>query len=286
MASNHWIKLWNEILDDPKMGRLPDNVYRRCIELFLMAGEIDRGGNLPDTDAIAWRLRVMDDDALQDELSHLEKVGIIKQTKPGWVVVNFAERQRARTATERKQLERQRKATTEPAELYNVTETSPERHGDVTETSQSCHDDVTEYVTKRDTDKIREDKIRLDESRVDTKTQNAAADLVTFFSSQTNKSPRGVGDMANWQMQCETILEMSNNDPERAKALMSEAIIILEDKSYRYKSPGSLVATIEGQLKPRKRNYNGRNQSEQTRNPAEPKFADEYPELAAKFTPH
>jgi hypothetical protein len=264
MASNHWIKLWNEILDDPKMGRLPDNVYRRCIELFLMAGEIDRGGNLPDTDAIAWRLRVMDEDALQDELSHLEKVGIIKQTKSGWVVVNFAERQRARTATERKQLERQRKATTEPAELYNVTETSPERHGDVTETSQSCHDDVTEYVTKRDTDKIREEKIRLDESRVDKKTQKAAANLCTFFIQQTGKTPNGIGDLGKWELSCETIIELAGGDEAKAQALVSEAILILEKNRYTYKSPSSLVNTIKKQLEPPKeRNYNGSTKTHQ-----------------------
>lgn len=53
MAAKYWIKLYHEILHDPKMGRLPDNLWRRCIELFLLAGELgaevdeDDKGHLP-----------------------------------------------------------------------------------------------------------------------------------------------------------------------------------------------------------------------------------------------
>lgn len=36
-----WIKLYTEILNDPKMGRLTDRQYRTCINLFLDAdGEL------------------------------------------------------------------------------------------------------------------------------------------------------------------------------------------------------------------------------------------------------
>ena len=57
MASRYWIKLYHEILDDPKMGRLPDALFRRAIELFLIAGENGRDGGLPALADIAWRLR-------------------------------------------------------------------------------------------------------------------------------------------------------------------------------------------------------------------------------------
>ena len=39
MPSKYWIKLYHEVLDDPKMARLPDRLYRRCIEVFLLAGK-------------------------------------------------------------------------------------------------------------------------------------------------------------------------------------------------------------------------------------------------------
>ena len=57
MASKYWIKLYHEILDDPKMGRLPDALFRRAIEFFLIAGERGREGDLPPLADIAWRLR-------------------------------------------------------------------------------------------------------------------------------------------------------------------------------------------------------------------------------------
>ena len=39
MKTRIWIKLYLEILDDPKMDLLPDWLWRRAIELFLLAGE-------------------------------------------------------------------------------------------------------------------------------------------------------------------------------------------------------------------------------------------------------
>ena len=34
-----WIKLYVDMLDDPRMGRLPGDIWKRAIELFLVAGE-------------------------------------------------------------------------------------------------------------------------------------------------------------------------------------------------------------------------------------------------------
>jgi hypothetical protein len=47
VAARFWIKLYLEILDDPKMGRLPDHLWRRAVELFLLAGRAGNDGALP-----------------------------------------------------------------------------------------------------------------------------------------------------------------------------------------------------------------------------------------------
>ena len=92
-AKSHWIKLYTEILDDPKMGTLPDRLYRRVIELFLLAGVNRENGNLPDLQTIAWRLRLSIDE-LSSDLAAIEKTGIITEAEPyRWVVSKFAERQ-------------------------------------------------------------------------------------------------------------------------------------------------------------------------------------------------
>ena len=57
MGSKYWIKLYHELLDDPKMGTLPADLWQFVVGLFLLAGEIDCNGTLPNVTKIAWRLR-------------------------------------------------------------------------------------------------------------------------------------------------------------------------------------------------------------------------------------
>ena len=55
-SNNYWMKLWFDILRDPKMGMLRDRLWRRVIELFLLAGQQGEDGLLPDVPTIAWQL--------------------------------------------------------------------------------------------------------------------------------------------------------------------------------------------------------------------------------------
>lgn len=110
MASKYWIKLYHEILEDPKMGKLPDNLWRRAIELFLLAGDLDLEGELLDTEGIAWRLRLPSNETLQEELQALRKCNIVTQLDNGnWFVAHFAKRQEAVDGAERVRKFRERK---------------------------------------------------------------------------------------------------------------------------------------------------------------------------------
>ena len=42
----HWIKLWPELLYDPKMAQLDDHLWRVAVSCFLLAGEVDQHGGL------------------------------------------------------------------------------------------------------------------------------------------------------------------------------------------------------------------------------------------------
>lgn len=105
--ADYWLKLYMEILDDPKMATLPDRLWRRAIELFLIAKRINKEGELPDTAGIAWMLR-LDSDDLDLDLKQLATTGIINKTITGWFVVNFKKRQASATSTERVKEFRQR----------------------------------------------------------------------------------------------------------------------------------------------------------------------------------
>lgn len=87
-----WIKLFVELLDDPKMGRLPDWLWRRAIELFLLAGENGNDGLLPPVEDMAWRLRISPE-KLTEALQALSQVGVVHETPAGWMVTHFKDRQ-------------------------------------------------------------------------------------------------------------------------------------------------------------------------------------------------
>lgn len=143
MASTYWIKLYYEILDDPKMGRLPDHIWRRSIEMFLMAGEAGNGGYLPSVQDIAWRLRTTDADVTEC-LEALCAVGIADVTPEGdWIVTHFADRQDAPSNAERQQRYRERK---QKANYYSNGESNEPRNETVTKRNADIDIDIDKDI--------------------------------------------------------------------------------------------------------------------------------------------
>ena len=108
--------MWLEIIDDPKMGRLPDWLWRRAIELFLLAGENGNDGLLQPVTDLAWRLRTPEE-KLTESLVALSEVGVVHETPRGWVVTHFKERQEPVSSTERVRLFRQRERNDDETEV-------------------------------------------------------------------------------------------------------------------------------------------------------------------------
>lgn len=120
MASKYWLKLYHEMIDDPKVARLPDSSYRRFIECLLLAGELDEDGYLPPVEAMAWRLR-LNETTLAQDLSRLALAGLVEiKCEDGcehWFVTKFAERQAKSTdATRMKEYRKRKKRETEKKE--------------------------------------------------------------------------------------------------------------------------------------------------------------------------
>ena len=87
-----WIKLWVEMLSDPKVARLDDHRYRRFIEVLLLAGYQDGEGELPPMTDAAW-LTHLTEEELTAELQDLTTTGLICKSDTGWLVKNFSKRQ-------------------------------------------------------------------------------------------------------------------------------------------------------------------------------------------------
>ena len=93
MTTRFWVKLYIEILDDPKMGRLGNHLWRRAVELFLLAGREGNDGTLPPVEEMVWTLRLSEDKVLED-LHGLAEVGVVHEAELGrWSVTHFKERQ-------------------------------------------------------------------------------------------------------------------------------------------------------------------------------------------------
>jgi hypothetical protein len=102
MSGRFWIKLYHEILDDPKMGKLSDHLWRRAVELFLLAGRKGTDGTLPAICDLAWALRDVESEVVAD-LINLSQFNVTSLGDDGsWSVTHFQERQDKDTPSERK----------------------------------------------------------------------------------------------------------------------------------------------------------------------------------------
>jgi len=139
MSSMPWIKIYTDILDDHKLGRLTATDKWRFVALCVLAGECDAEGYLANGNAnmsiddIAWRLRE-DADQLSISMQTLESVGLLCQDEDAsWFVVNFSKRQ-GRSQSEKREQWRERKQRQRDKE--NVTRDSPVTPGSREEKSR------------------------------------------------------------------------------------------------------------------------------------------------------
>ncbi len=168
MGSYYWIKLYNEILSDPKMGRLSDRLWRRTIECFLMAGEHDQDGLLPSVYDMAWKFRT-DPEELQEELLQLENEKIVRfnMTHGYWEVINFSKRQAPVSGAERVARHRKR----EKKRSYYGDDTKGNENGN--DPSNAPGNDTLH----------REDKSREEKSREEIDKEKKVAAAFTYFEN-------------------------------------------------------------------------------------------------------
>ena len=97
-----WFRFYNEVLDDPKVQKLHPALFKHWVNLLCLASELGDAGDLPDEDAIAFRLRVRPFearkiiDALVDaQLIERTSDAETAQTSRRICIHNWAGRQRA-----------------------------------------------------------------------------------------------------------------------------------------------------------------------------------------------
>ena len=106
-----WIRLYIELLDDPKIAKLSDSLYRLAVELWLLAGEVNKEGEIPNIKDLAWRLRRQEDDSIA-LIDQLKEAGVVIERRKKLIVYGWKERQAPLTARDRKRIQRWRDGVT------------------------------------------------------------------------------------------------------------------------------------------------------------------------------
>jgi hypothetical protein len=116
-----WLRLYNDVLDDPKVQRLPPELFKHWINLLCLANEGKERGRIPNSlEDIAFRLRISEADA-GFMLSGLTNAGLLESEGANLVPHGWDERQfQSDDVNARVKAHRERNVT------RNVTEENPE----------------------------------------------------------------------------------------------------------------------------------------------------------------
>ena len=87
-----WFRFYDEVLDDPKIQRLPSDIFKCWVNILCLAKR--HGGILPDVTDVAFALRITGDEA-DELLNALATAGLLDSTKQGWEPHNWKGRQYA-----------------------------------------------------------------------------------------------------------------------------------------------------------------------------------------------
>lgn len=191
MAAKPWLKLYTEILEDPKMGRLSDRLFRRVIEIFLLARKNSEDGTLPSLSDMAWSFRIPEDVLLTDlEYLALPGIEIVYEGEDClWHVTNFEERQDIEVSASTERVRKFREKRKEiPTSETKIDTSDPEliSANEFLEMLQGVTGNVTETLhetTIREEEKEKEEEKEENESREESRarasqTKNALRDEI------------------------------------------------------------------------------------------------------------
>jgi hypothetical protein len=88
--ARQWVRLYTSVLDDPKIQRLPDSLFRFWIDCILICGL--RGGYLPSTSDCAFRMRISQRQVIA-RLSALKEARLVDETPDGFRMHDWQEYQ-------------------------------------------------------------------------------------------------------------------------------------------------------------------------------------------------
>ena len=135
-----WIKLYTDIIANPKLYQLSEPRRWRFVQLLALAGECDAQGYLvisgfPLTpDYLAWRLLV-NLETMQKDLQALANLGLVAwdEAHKAWLIPSFAQKQNRPSETQKEkwrfQKQRQRRSAQSPTQV-EIEDYAPDEPGE------------------------------------------------------------------------------------------------------------------------------------------------------------
>jgi len=127
-----WLRLYTEVLHDPKVQRLHPSLFKAWINLLCIANRDRDRGSLPPVEDIAFALRVKPAEA-EKVILQLEEKGLLDRANDGTLRPhNWSERQRNSDVGATRQ-QRYREKKKRENNILGKEVTSPSRYGDALE---------------------------------------------------------------------------------------------------------------------------------------------------------
>lgn len=242
-SSMPWVKMYTEMLDDTKLGRVSERARWRFVQLILMAGECDAEGYLADTrgpmstEDIAWRIRKPAAIVAAD-MDTLSNLGLIVNTDRGWYIPKFSERQ-GRSQSEKRakwresQSKRREKNLGPEWELAEMPENLPPVIDDTAMTPaprvEKSREDIPAAQPAAE-ESPTPDLPPVEVKRPPTARQIAIGVLETHFADMTHLAPparRTLNDRkkaaTRWWNPLGTVYDAADRDVDRARAALTDA---------------------------------------------------------------
>ena len=238
----YWLKLYTDILDDPKYFKLSDAAKLGFYEILLVAKKIEGGditGKLPSIDDIAFHTR-KSVDQWNEILPEFESLGMIEYIEDKPTIKNYKKRQESIPVKERvKQYRKRRNDNSMDTNTISIHECNE----DVTESNGE-----TEYrIQNTDKKQIEADSVPVDKK---------VKELLDFFIENTNLHP--VNDRMFTSKWIKPITEMLRvgGKVDRAKEILLLTIKDCDRTDYTFSTPYQIqsryngIAAKQGRKKP------------------------------------
>ena len=156
-----WFRFYSEALDDPKVQRLPGDLFKAWVNLLCLANEQDERGTLPSLDDITFRLR-LDYQKCEDALLGLKRAGLLDlDPETDLYVIHAWDKRQYKsdldaTATDRKKRQRERERYVTRDVTRDISVTSRPMSRNVTRTDTDT-DTEAEKIQKQTKEEAREE---------------------------------------------------------------------------------------------------------------------------------